>query len=230
MNDPTSTPEHLRTAWPFVWGNYTSIDICACAPRDHEEAVSSPMLLPAPPWTAGSSPDADDHVSSVQIDVADPWIEASSREGPAAAATYRGWNREGVERGQRDGGSRYGSTRLRLRRYGCGISSNKAWAREAATWVQLAAHRSLLVGIVFIDRGASLWLRSFEVALSRAAAASWQLDDGEAAAATIIGNVMMSQLFGLAEDWSSISLKIAEAYEFSIWQVTILSDLFFFDI
>jgi len=74
------------------------------------------------------------------------------------------------------------------------------------------------VGIVFIDRGASLWLRSFEVALSRAAAA------------TIIGNVMMSQLFGLAEDWSSISLKIAEAYEFSIWQVTILSDLFFFDI
>ena len=30
---------------------------------------------------------------------------------------------------------------------------------------------------------------------------------------TIIGNVMMSQLVGLADDWSSISLKITEAYE-----------------
>jgi len=29
---------------------------------------------------------------------------------------------------------------------------------------------------------------------------------------TIIGNVMMSQLVGLADDWSSILLKITEAY------------------
>ncbi|XP_039792836.1 uncharacterized protein LOC120658629 [Panicum virgatum] len=33
---------------------------------------------------------------------------------------------------------------------------------------------------------------------------------------TIIGNVMMSQLVGLADDWSSISLKITEAYELSV--------------
>jgi len=50
------------------------------------------------------------------------------------------------------------------------------------------------------------------------------------AKSTIIGNAIISQLLGLADDWSSIWLKIIEAYELSVWQVTIFSDLFFSDI
>jgi len=44
---------------------------------------------------------------------------------------------------------------------------------------------------------------------------------------TIIGNVMMSQLVGLADDWSSISLKITEAYELSVCSMHLMGLLMF---
>jgi len=44
---------------------------------------------------------------------------------------------------------------------------------------------------------------------------------------TIIGNVMMSQLVGLADDWSSILLKITEAYELSVCSMHLMGLLMF---
>jgi hypothetical protein len=47
---------------------------------------------------------------------------------------------------------------------------------KAATWLQLAIHHSLLVVAIFINKAASLRLRCSNAGASRAAAATWPLE------------------------------------------------------